>query len=99
MSKTRFASLSGGAFPGVNLHKHNMIRLTRPSSAVSALTIQEVDGVNFVTAAFKSGDLYTYGNINGGDIENLLSDATVSVGKWVNQVCKGLTAGNEVTSD
>ena len=76
-------------------YKH-MIRLQRPSSCASLL-IDPDQGE--VTVTFKdSGVTETFTDVNGGDIENLLSDSTVSVGKWVNQVLLGNAAKEEVVA-
>jgi hypothetical protein len=63
-----------------------MIRLNRPSSCA---TLYVSPQTSTVTVEFKGGGTQTFTNVNGGDIENLLSDTTVSVGKWVNQVLLG----------
>jgi hypothetical protein len=63
-----------------------MIKLNRPSSC-GTLFITPENGV--VTVQFKGGKTQTFTDVNGGDIENLLCDTTVSVGKWVNQVLLG----------
>lgn len=63
-----------------------MIKLDRPSSCAQLYVTPE-NGV--VTAHFKTGTIQTFTNVNRGDIENLLNDTTVSVGKFVNQVLLG----------
>ena len=70
------------------------ITLTRPSSAVSELVV--CPDLCAVTATFKTGHKETFSGLNSGDIENLLTDTTVSVGKWVNQICLGNTVANEL---
>jgi hypothetical protein len=77
---------------------NNMIKLNRPSSCAT-LYITPANGA--VTVEFKgSGATQTFTDVNGGDIENLISDTTVSVGKWVNQVLLGRRVSeiNEVTA-
>ena len=71
-----------------------IIKLNRPSSCVSSLVVRPQ--LRAVTATFKSGHVQTYCGINPGDIENLLGDSTVSIGKWINQVCKGLAVSEEL---
>ncbi len=64
-----------------------MIKLNRPSTCAT-LYITPENGA--VTVQFKeTGSTQTFTEVNGGDIENLLTDSTVSVGKWVNQVLLG----------
>ena len=63
-----------------------MIKLQRPSSCAQLYVTPE-NGV--VTVQFKNGVTETFTDVNGGDIENLLNDTTVSVGKWINQVLLG----------
>ena len=63
-----------------------MIKLQRPSSCAT-LYITPQNGV--VTAQFKSGSVQTFTDVNRNDIENLLNDTTISVGKFVNQVLLG----------
>ena len=70
------------------------ITLNRPSSAISELVV--CPDLCAVTATFKSGHKETFSGLNLGDIENLLTDTTVSVGKWVNQICLGNTVDNEL---
>ena len=63
-----------------------MIKLDRPSSCAQLyITPQN----NVVTVQFKNGATETFTDVNSGDIDNLLNDTTVSVGKWINQVLLG----------
>jgi len=63
-----------------------MIKLNRPSTCAQVYVSPET---NVVTVQFKTGSSQTFTGINSGDIENLLNDTTVSVGKWINQICLG----------
>ena len=71
-----------------------IIKLNRPSSCVKELVVRPE--LCAVTATFKSGHVQTYCGVNSGDIENLLSDSTVSIGKWINQICKGQKVSEEL---
>ena len=63
-----------------------MIKLNRPSTCAQLYVTPE-NGV--ITVQFKSGKSQTFTDVNRGDIENLLNDTTISVGKFVNQVLLG----------
>lgn len=83
----RWVSLMHPKHHIVHFIHSNMIKLQRPSSCAQ-LYITPDNGV--VTVQFKaSGTTQTFTDVNKGDIENLLNDTTVSVGKWVNQVLLG----------
>lgn len=81
----------------VNLQtNNNMIRLNRPSTCAQLFVSPET---NCITVQFKgSGVTETYTDVNSGDIENLLSDSTVSVGKFVNQVLLGRKVAEEAVA-
>ena len=72
-----------------------MIKLNRPSTCAQ-LYITPENGV--VTAQFKSGSTQTFTDVNKGDIDTLLNDTTVSVGKFVNQVLLGREVDDQVTA-
>ena len=73
-----------------------MIKLQRPSTCAQLFVSPET---NVITVQFKnSGVTQTYTDVNSGDIENLLSDSTVSVGKFVNQVLLGRKVAEEAVA-
>lgn len=84
----RVAGLSSGALNQIlfTLLSNTMIKLQRPSSCAQ-LYITPDNGV--VTVQFKNGTTQTFTDVNKTDIENLLNDTTISVGKFVNQVLLG----------
>ena len=73
-----------------------MIKLQRPSTCAQLYVTPEN---NVITVQFKgSGVTQTFTDVNSGDIENLLSDSTVSVGKFVNQILLGRKVGDELAA-
>lgn len=60
-----------------------MVKLSRPSSCAQLYITPDN---NVVTVQFLNGRTFTFCDVNSGDIDNLIEDTTVSIGKWVNQV-------------
>ena len=60
-----------------------MQKINRKSSAIDELYVYPTQGK--VTVMFKDGHIYEYVNVSRRAILNVLTNAKVSLGKWVNK--------------
>ena len=64
----------------------DMQRVKRDSSSINELWVYPYEGR--CTVMFKDGHLYEYTNVSRRALFNVLVNPSVSLGKWVNKVCK-----------